>query len=127
MYYRHIISHVERSRPGEFADYFRLCPNSGKTVGSYPCQGTGTSSVLLITVVRPSKVSIRPEVSKGSARSCQRCSAFCHAASRAALTFQAAIVSSRRETGGNASPRRRTFKVCLADSTRPSSVELRAV
>jgi len=57
--------------------------------------GTGTRSVLPITVVKPSNMSTKLEENNGSVRSCQRCSALCHADSRAALTFQAAIVSAK--------------------------------
>ncbi len=57
--------------------------------------GTGTNSVLLITVVKPFNISMKLEASNGIVPSCLRCSAFCQADSREALTFQAAIVSSR--------------------------------
>ena len=60
-----------------------------------PAHGTGTSSALPITVVKPSNTSMKPDASDGTGRSCERCSASCQADSRAAVTFQAAIVSCR--------------------------------
>src|SRR5581483_7690960 len=70
--------------------------------------GTGTSSALPITVVKPSSTSTNFFSTGATARSSQRCSAFHHADSLAAVTFHAASVSSRFVTGGRASPGSRT-------------------
>lgn len=56
---------------------------------------TGTNSALLITVVKPSNILMKLDSNNGMVRSCQRCPAFCHADSRAALMLQAAIVFCR--------------------------------
>ncbi len=60
-----------------------------------PQQGTGTINPLPIRVVKPSSISVKVETSSGPERGCQRCPAFHQAKSRAADTFQPAIVSSR--------------------------------
>lgn len=106
-------------------------PASGKSSNHRDCQvtrqGTGTSNALLVTVVRPSRASIKTELSGGVWRKCQSNSALSHAASRAALTPHAAIKSSKCEAAGSASPRRRTCNVRLANSIMPSRVELSEV
>src|ERR1017187_8136405 len=77
--------------------------------------GTGTSIVLLATAVRPSSVSINVPETSGSSSRCSSSSALFQAASRAEDILHAARVSSRRDTGGSASPRseeRRVGKEC---------------
>ena len=80
---------------------------------------TGTRSALPASVAKPSIVESVRSRNMGKLRRAQRTSALFQAASRAALTLKAAIVSSRCETGGHRIAHQAHVKLLLGGLDQP--------